>query len=76
MESSSSERPLCYGPEDPSVLFHQNEHISATLLANGTSNVLRVCRTECKVWAVQIHENVKYWLDVWGFKGVWNAKGR
>ncbi|XP_042067367.1 protein MAIN-LIKE 1-like [Salvia splendens] len=70
MASSSSEEQLCYGPEDPSLLFHQNEHISASLLANDTSNVLRVRRAESKVWAVQIQENVKYWLDVWGFKGV------
>ena len=70
MTSTSSERQLCYGPEDPSLLFHQDEHISASLMADGTSNVFRVRRTETKVWAMPIHENVKYWLDVWGFRGV------
>ncbi|XP_042016143.1 protein MAIN-LIKE 1-like [Salvia splendens] len=70
MASASSEQQLCYGPEDPSVLFHQNEHISASLLANGTTNVLRVRRTESKVWALPIHEDVMHWLDVWGFRGV------
>lgn len=70
MASSSSEEQLFYGPEDPSLLFHQNEHISASLLANGTSNVFRVRRTESKVWTVPIHPTVKHWLDVWGFKGL------
>ncbi|XP_042012201.1 serine/threonine-protein phosphatase 7 long form homolog [Salvia splendens] len=70
METSSSSGQLLYGPEDPSLLNLQKHHISHKLMKEGTTQVFKVRRTESKTWDVEIHENVRYWLDVFGFKGV------
>ena len=70
MATSSSSGPLLYGPEDPSVLFLQRKHISNKLLNDGTTHVFKVRRTERKIWDVDIHDNVMYWLERFGFKGV------
>ncbi|XP_042012474.1 protein MAIN-LIKE 1-like [Salvia splendens] len=70
METSSSSEQLLYGPEDPSLLNLQKHHISHKLMKEGTTQVFKVRRTESKTWDVEIHENVRYWLDVFGFKGV------
>ncbi|XP_042027110.1 serine/threonine-protein phosphatase 7 long form homolog [Salvia splendens] len=39
-------------------------------MKEGTTQVFKVRRTESKTWDVDIHENVRYWLDAFGFKGV------
>ncbi|XP_042027083.1 protein MAIN-LIKE 1-like [Salvia splendens] len=70
MATSSSTGHLLYGPEDPSVLNMQKNHISNKLMKGGTTQVFKVRRTESKTWDAVIHENVRYWLDVFGFKGV------
>ena len=70
MATSSSSGPLLYGPEDPSVLFLQRKHISNKLLNDGTTHVFKVRWTESKIWDVDIHDNVMYWLERFGFKGV------
>ncbi|XP_042067368.1 protein MAIN-LIKE 1-like [Salvia splendens] len=69
METSSSSGQLLYGPEDPSVLYLQKK-LSSKLLKDGTTQVFKVRRTESKTWDVDIHENVRDWLDAFGFKGV------
>ncbi|XP_042058370.1 serine/threonine-protein phosphatase 7 long form homolog [Salvia splendens] len=70
METSSSSAQLLYGPEDPSVLNMQKHHISNKLMKEGTTQVFKVRRIESKTWDIEIHENVRYWLDAFGFKGV------
>ncbi|XP_042022981.1 protein MAIN-LIKE 1-like [Salvia splendens] len=70
METSSSSGQLLYGLEDPSVLYLQKKHISNKLLKDGTTHLFKVRRKESKTWDVDIHDNVRYWLDIFGFKGV------
>ncbi|XP_042067168.1 serine/threonine-protein phosphatase 7 long form homolog [Salvia splendens] len=70
MKTSSSSGQLLCRPEDPSVLYLHKKHISNELLKDGTTQVFKVRRTESKTWDVDIHENVRYWLDAFGFKGV------
>ncbi|XP_047965339.1 protein MAIN-LIKE 1-like [Salvia hispanica] len=72
METSSSSGQLLYGPEDLSVLYLQREHISNKLLNDGTTYLfkVKVRQTESKILDTDIHDNVRYWLDIFGFKCV------
>ena len=56
------------------MLYYQHKHISNTLLVDGTKHSFRVCQTETKVWEVEMHDNVRHWLDVFGFSGVLECK--
>ncbi|XP_042025942.1 protein MAIN-LIKE 1-like [Salvia splendens] len=70
METSSSSGQILYGLEDPSVLYLQKKYITNKLLKDGTTHLFKVRRMESKTWDVDIHDNVRYWLDIFGFKGV------
>lgn len=58
METSSSRGQLLYGHEDPLVLYLQKKHISNKLL------------TESKILDVDILDDVRHWLNMFGFRGV------
>ncbi|XP_042029819.1 protein MAIN-LIKE 1-like [Salvia splendens] len=70
MATSSSTWQLLYGLEDPSVLYLQKKHISNKLLTDDTTHIFKVRRTESKIWDVDIHADVRHWLNMFGFRGV------
>ena len=60
--------------EDPSILYLQSKHITSNLLAWGEPHVFSCRRIESKVWALEIHHNVRPWLDAFGFGGLLDRK--
>lgn len=52
------------------MLYLQKKHISHKLLADGTTHLFKVCRTESKIWDVDIHVNMRHWLNIFGFQGM------
>ncbi|XP_042059635.1 protein MAIN-LIKE 1-like [Salvia splendens] len=70
VSSSSARRRLLCGPEDPSVLYLQRQHVSNNIWTGVPSEDVR-CRTyEGIIWDVPIHPRVMAVIDKMGFGGM------
>ncbi|XP_042017751.1 protein MAIN-LIKE 1-like [Salvia splendens] len=73
--SSSARRRLLCGPEDPSVLYFQRQHVSNNIWAGVPSEDVRCRRYEGIIWDVPIHPRVLAVIDEMGFGGILRCVG-
>ncbi|XP_042065613.1 protein MAIN-LIKE 1-like [Salvia splendens] len=68
--SSTSRRRLLCGPEDPSVLYLQRQHVSDNIWAGVESEDVRCTRYEGIIWDVPTHPRVLAVMDEMRFGGI------